>query len=352
MARGTTADPAPPRLLVLRALGLGDFLTSVPALRSLRRAFPDHRIQLAAPMVLAGLAQRSGAVDEVVDTAALAPLPVPARGAALAVNLHGWGPESSRLLAATEPERAWAFAHPEVPWTAPAPAWRHDEHEVDRWCRLVAGLGASPDPTDLLLPAPVRPEAPGSAPDRRSVVVHPGAASGARRWPPERWSALVRFLLRQGLPVVLTGSAGERSLCENVAAGAGVDRDHDPGSGCAVLAGTTDLVALLDVVAQARLVICGDTGVAHLATATATPSVVLFGPTDPTRWGPRTSGPHRVLWAAQLGDPHAERPAPGLLAITVDQVLSETEAALAAATVVPSTVVPSTVGPATVPAPP
>jgi len=68
-------------------------------------------------------------------------------------------------------------------------------------------------------------------------------------------------------------------------------------------------------------VVCGDTGVAHLATAFATPSVVLFGPTPPDRWGPVTDGPHRVLWAGREGDPHAADADPGLVEIPVDAVL-------------------------------
>jgi ADP-heptose:LPS heptosyltransferase len=75
-------------------------------------------------------------------------------------------------------------------------------------------------------------------------------------------------------------------------------------------------------VAHAGRVLCGDTGVAHLATAYGTPSVVLFGPTPPSEWGPppgRTR--HRVLWSGGRGDPHAATPDAGLLAITVDDVL-------------------------------
>jgi ADP-heptose:LPS heptosyltransferase len=76
---------------------------------------------------------------------------------------------------------------------------------------------------------------------------------------------------------------------------------------------------------DSRLLICGDTGVAHIATATGTPSVLLFGPTPPGFWGPRTAGPHVVLWAGQTGDPHADRPHDGLLRITHDEVLDAVE---------------------------
>lgn len=59
---------SPPRLLILRALGLGDFLTGVPAYRALRAANPEHEIVLAAPGPLASLAALTGAVDQVLPT--------------------------------------------------------------------------------------------------------------------------------------------------------------------------------------------------------------------------------------------------------------------------------------------
>ncbi|MFD0888435.1 glycosyltransferase family 9 protein, partial [Streptosporangium algeriense] len=69
--------------------------------------------------------------------------------------------------------------------------------------------------------------------------------------------------------------------------------------------------------------VCGDTGVAHLATALSTPSVVLFGPTPPARWGPPPGeSRHVVLWSGRTGDPFATRPDPGLLAITPADVLA------------------------------
>ena len=86
--------------------------------------------------------------------------------------------------------------------------------------------------------------------------------------------------------------------------------------------GRTDLRGLAAAVAAAARVICGDTGVAHLATALGTPSVVLFGPTPPAEWGPPADRPqHVALHHGGRGDPHAGEPDPGLLEITVDEVL-------------------------------
>jgi ADP-heptose:LPS heptosyltransferase len=89
-----------------------------------------------------------------------------------------------------------------------------------------------------------------------------------------------------------------------------------------VLAGRTTLTELAALVADATMVICGDTGIAHLATAYGTPSVVLFGPVSPRHWGPPPGRPqHQALWAGYTGDTFADRPDPGLLRITTADVL-------------------------------
>lgn len=290
-------------VVVLRALGLGDLLTAVPALRALRRGLPDARITLATSAVLAPLARSSGAVDAVADTPGLVRLPGSLHGPGLAVNLHGKGPESHRLLGALGPERMIAFASPAA--GARGPEWDPEEHEVARWCRLLEESGLPADPADLRIAPP-----PGSSDPlwRDATVIHPGAASPARRWPPERFAEVARHEAAGGRRVLVTGVATERAEAEAVARGAGLPR-------AAVLAGRLDLAALARLVAAAGRVVCGDTGVAHLATALGTPSVVLFGPTPPHLWGPPPGGSHVVLWAGRRGDPHGTEPDPGLLAI-------------------------------------
>jgi ADP-heptose:LPS heptosyltransferase len=175
-------EDARPVMLILRALGLGDLLTAIPALRALHDAFPGHRKVLAAPSRLAPLALHTGAVDEVVAAAPLAPLDFDTRPD-IAVNLHGRGPESHRLLLATGPRRVIAFAHPDVRETKESPRWHAGEHEVARWCRLLHQSGVPADPSRLYLTPPPRP-APAVASD--ASIVHPGAGSQARRWPADR----------------------------------------------------------------------------------------------------------------------------------------------------------------------
>ena len=305
-----------PLLVALRPLGLGDLLTAVPALRALADAFPDHRKVLAGPAVLEPLVTMIGAVDEVVPTEPLVDLASSLRGADVAVDLHGKGPASHRVLLASRPLRLIAFENPAVDESAGFPEWRDDEHEVNRWCRLLeeSGIPADPRRLDLKPPAgPVGNVVPGA------ILIHPGAAFPARRWPPERWAEVARSVVDAGAQVVITGGPDEVELALGVARRAGL-----PAS--SVYAGRTDLRHLARLVAAAARVVCTDTGVAHLATALRTPSVVLFGPTSPRHWGPPPDRPwHRVLWKGTTGDPHGATPDPGLLALTVDDVLGALE---------------------------
>ncbi|MFD6565884.1 glycosyltransferase family 9 protein [Micromonospora profundi] len=299
-------------ILVLRALGVGDLVTAVPALRALRAAYPGRELALAAPAALAPLVDLVGGVDRLADTSGLDGPAWPGPPPGIAVNLHGRGPQSHRLLAAAGPARLLAFANADAGFTD-GPRWVDDEHEVDRWCRLLSWYGIPADRTDLALRRPAPTGLPAGA-----TVLHPGSNVPAKRWPAERFAALARALTDRGHRVLLTGSVDERALAARVADEAGLPPD-------AVLAGRTDLGALAALVAAARLVVSGDTGVAHLATGYGTPSVVLFGPVPPARWGPPPERPrHRVLWAGDRDWPRWDGVGshPTLAAVHLDEVLA------------------------------
>ncbi|WP_250213738.1 glycosyltransferase family 9 protein [Acrocarpospora catenulata] len=303
--------------LVLRALGLGDLLTAVPALRALRRG--GFRVALACPPELSEAAVLTGAVDRLIPTYDRDPVVWPGMADRrsdlpfypdLAVNLHGSGPQSHRRLLDLRPRRLWAYA---TAGFTRGPAWDPAEHEVRRWCRLLGWYGLRCDPRDLGLPSPAAPsKAPGV------VIVHPGTKDPARRWPPERFAEVARAMAALDLPVVITGSRHERPLALLVGTRALLPPQM-------VLAGRTSLRELCALVSGARLVISADTGVAHLATAYGTPSVIVFGPEPPARWGPPEDlARHQVL---HRGTDPAE--------VSVPEVLAAAERALSAATIGP-----------------
>lgn len=307
----------PREVLVLRALGLGDFLCGIPAYRGLRRHFAGHRMVLAAPPALTDLARETGAFDELLPTRGLTPLDWQRPPPDVVVNMHGRGPRSHKILLALSPRRRIGFRGPG--WVGPV--WRDDEHEIWRWCRLLDTAGIAANPAHLRLPSP---SVPSVAPD--AVVIHPGAGHASRCWPADRYAEVARRLAvdRQ---VVITGSDREVRLAERVARRAGL-----PSS--AVLAGQLSLLEFAALVADARMVICGDTGAAHLATAYGTASVLLFGPVSPRLWGPpQGQREHTVLWhGPHRGNPWGSRPDPALLAITPGEVLTAAAALLHAGT--------------------
>jgi ADP-heptose:LPS heptosyltransferase len=275
---------------------------------------------LAAPAALEPLVRLSGAVDRLLPTGELEPIRWIGAPPEVAVDLHGNGPASHQLVAATGAGTLMMYASRAAP-DVTGPWWDPDEHEAARWCRLLEWWGLPADGTALRLAPPVVP-----APITGAVVVHPGAASGSRRWPPDRFAAVARALAAEGRPVVITGTGAERTLACEVASQAGLPP-------VSVLAGRTGLTDLAALVSQASVVISNDTGVAHLAFAYARPSVTLYGPVSPGLWGPPpNAGRHLALWhgtGGRPGDPHAAVTDARLLRITAAEVLSAARTAAA-----------------------
>ncbi|MFJ3248199.1 glycosyltransferase family 9 protein [Streptomyces sp. NPDC086782] len=272
-----------------RTPGLGAPPAGVPALRDVRRALPDRQLVLAAPPGLTEAAYATDAVDAVLPAEAPArtvpplthwpgPPPDPA------IDLHVNGPESRDALAAPHPRRLLAHACPD------GPPWRPHAHEREHRCAFLHAYGI---PADLLL---ARPATPSPAPG--AVVVHPGAASGFRRRTPERYAAVVRCLRAAGHHVVVTAGPGEDDLARSVAGHGGL-------RAAAALTGGLPFHELSALVAQASLVLSGDTGIAHPAVAHGTRSVTLFEPVSPRLWGPPPGSRPLALWKpGPPGDPH------------------------------------------------
>jgi len=112
----------------------------------------------------------------------------------------------------------------------------------------------------------------------RFALLNPGAAWPNKRWPPDRFGAVARFLReRYGWISVVLWGPGEEPLAREVEA---------QSAGAAVAAPPTAIGDLVELARAAALMVSGDTGPLHIAGAAATPLVALFGPTDPGRNGP------------------------------------------------------------------
>ncbi|MDQ3932066.1 MAG: glycosyltransferase family 9 protein [Actinomycetota bacterium] len=216
-----------------------------------------------------------------------------------------------------------------------------DVHEVERHLSLAATLGYRLPPGDdgrlqVKRPPAGRPHPAGPA---GYVVIHPGASVPARTWPPERHAALVEALSALGWRVVITGGPDETALTAQVASGSR--------PGVLDLGGGTDLATLIEVLADAVLVVTGNTGPAHLAAAVGTAVVELYAPTVPSvRWRPW--GVRHVLLGQQdiacAGCRATDCPVPGhpcLDGVTVSEVVDAIRSVLAS----PDLVLPPLVAP-------
>jgi ADP-heptose:LPS heptosyltransferase len=312
------------RIAVLRALQLGDLLVAVPALRALRRAYPDAHISLVAlPWAAAFVARFARYVD------ALEEYPGRPGNYDLVLQMHGDGSCTNAIALALGGKRTAGFYRrgDGCPDSESFIEWQDRENEVLRCLRLAERLGAE-GPPELEFPLGEADWA-----EWRSfrlanyACVHVGSQLPSRRWPRERFAAVADALAARGLKVVLTGSAGEAPLVEEVA--------RRMRAAPLNLAGKTTLGGLGALVARARLVVANDTSVSHIAAAMRTPSVIVACGSDPRRWAPLDQELHRVLWHDIECRPcmNAECPIghPCALAISTGAVLNEINRTLACA---------------------
>ena len=295
-----------PIALVLRALGLGDFMTGLPAVKLIRSALPEHRVVLAAGSQFGPLIELTDYIDELLPSRELAPLGPVGGPIDVALDLHGKGPASRELLTALGPARLIGFGDPAVGLAGPA--WRPDEHEVQRWVRLIASSWPSSAPSPQVLGCVARPDLDVEA---GLTVLHPGAAYPSRRWPLERFAYVGRALAHAGHELVVTGTAAEGNAARWLAGQTGARLRID-----------ASLREVFALVASSRLVISGDTGIAHVAFNYGIASVTLYGPVSPAAWGPPMDPRHQALFHGDgRGDPHGRAVDRALLRISPQEVL-------------------------------
>ena len=280
------------RYLVVRLGSLGDLVHTLPAVSAIRRAHPDAEIDWLVDAAHVDFLSLVPVIDRLVvlrDRTARGWLAVrrelQTRGYDVALDFQGLL-KSAALARLSGARRVVGFDRGALRERSAAPFYTErvdvgeGRHVIEKNLRLAAILGASPTPVEF----PLRDVDSAALSALRAqgvssmALLNCGAAWPNKRWPPERFGALAKWLRdRYDLTSVVLWGPGEREIADVIVAASAATAVAAPATGL------RDLVALSRA---ARLMVSGDTGPTHIAAAVGTPVVALFGPTSPGRNGP------------------------------------------------------------------
>ncbi len=306
------------RLLAIRLDNIGDLVMLSPALRSLKRAFPDAHLTLMASPAGSQVAPLLPWIDEVMTIRAVwqdasnAMTLDPDREAALLEEVRRRDFDAA-LIFTSFSQSAYPPAYVCYlagigerigqskefggsvlsQWCKSLP---DEVHQVDRNLHLLESAGIEIAGRELELRVPEAVQASADARLREMgiqdqepfILLAPGASAAARRYDPLRLARAAGQLIdRSGLQGVVVGSAKERGLAAPITE-AGKGKIHS-------LVGQTSVPELAAIIRRAALVVANDSGPMHMADAFRRPMVVLYSGTEyVSQWAPRNS-PLRLL---------------------------------------------------------
>lgn len=291
------------RILLLRLERIGDLLMALPAMADVRAAAPSARIDLVVGSWNADLARAIEPVNRVqmLDVRWLAREGEGLGMRTLIRTARRWKAADYDLAINFEPDirSNILLAASGAAWTAGyrsggggalldlALDYDPRAHTTDNARRLVAAVFGKDRRDDLSRALIVPEETQTNAARRLSsargalIGLHVSGGRPIKQWDPERFAEVARRLVARGdATIVLTGSAADRPLVERV-------KQLLPAGRAIDVAGDVDLLTLAGILARLDVLVTGDTGPMHLATAVDTPVVAVFGPSDPVRYGPR-----------------------------------------------------------------
>ncbi|GAC1620516.1 MAG: lipopolysaccharide heptosyltransferase I [Candidatus Acidiferrum sp.] len=321
---------AEPRFLIVRLGSLGDIVHTFPAVAGLRKSFPQAEIVWITHPRWEFLVESSGLASQLktVDTRSLASLReavefIRARNWNAAIDYQGlWKSAGIPFLGGVKRRIGFSWAAIReygVPVLYTERVQTASRHVADQNGELSAQAGARQHVASVTLrvrdtdASQVRSVLEQHAIERY-VVLSPGGGWRSKCWPAERYGALSRMIYDNlNMRCVVNYGPCEKNLADEIS------RTSD---GAQPLSYNGNLGELMALLKNAACLIGGDTGPLHLGVALGTPTVALFGPTDPARNGPYASN-DTVLRSslAVTSYKRCDQPDASLLQIGVDEVL-------------------------------
>lgn len=300
-------DTPPDTVLIVSLRYLGDALLATPIAHAIRQRWPQCAIDMMVFERSASMLEGNPDLRAVITIAERPPLPELLaqwrrlwRRYDLALIhqtgtrplAYGWV-AGRRVVGFAPAERSKAWWHRRlldvaVPFEPRAPT-------VLENMRLLQAAGLDAPPT-VVPPSARSAGAPPLSGDAAGAhgyaVLQPGPRTRYKRWTVDGWHQLIAHLQTRGLAIVISGggSPEERAYVDQLLGG--VDTTN-----IRRIDGLASLAQVADLIASARVFVGVDTGTTHVAAATGTPVIAIFGPTDPVIWGP---------WPARDGRPYQQ----------------------------------------------
>jgi heptosyltransferase-2 len=278
-----------PRILVIRGGAIGDFILTLPAIRLLREAFPGAHLEILGYKHIVAIAEGRFYADATrsIEYAAMAGFFVP--NSDLASDLAEYFASFQQIISYLYDPSGYfhanlrrAGAKQIIQAFAPIDDSEHVTRQLARPLQSLALYLEDSAPA-------VHP----SSEDREFalrflegarrplIALHPGSGSAKKNWPIARWIEVANRLIESDQHPELLLILGEADQTQGAALQAGVAQ-----GGPLRIARDLPLPHLAAVFAECALFLGHDSGISHLAAAAGTPSLVLFGPTDPAIWAP------------------------------------------------------------------
>lgn len=286
------------KVLIVRLRSIGDTVLSTPSIIALRRFLPDAQIDILLEDWVAPVLEGFEAIDNVLTVGKTAQSRLKTAWQLrrnkydVAFNLHG-GTTGTFFVRASGAKHRVGFASYQYSFLynhlAPTPQefWRQEKaHSAEQQLALLGSVG---------IPVEDKPKTQLAIPEKSPIrsskfpfaLIHPAAAFATKQWSAENFAEVADYLVQKGLQIVAIGTKNESKTIDKLIQNSKVPiQSYD----------RLTLPQVINLASRAKIFVGNDSGIAHIAAAVKTPSVVIFGSSNRAHWSPWTDAPNEMVY--------------------------------------------------------
>lgn len=290
--------PKVKRVLIVRLRSIGDTVLSTPSLIALRRFLPDAQIDVLLEDWVAPVLQGFEAIDNVLtveksnQSRFKTAWQIRRNKYDVAFNLHG-GTTATFFVRASGARHRVGFENYQYSFlynhllSSSSDFWQQEKtHSAEQQLALLGSVG---------VPVEDKPKSKLTIVESSAVrssklpfaLIHPVAAFATKQWSTENFAEIAEFLVQKGMQIVAVGTKKEREVFDKLRQISQVPiQCYD----------NLTLPQITNLASRAKIFVGNDSGIAHIAAAVNTPSVVIFGSSNRAHWSPWTDAPHEIVF--------------------------------------------------------